>query len=117
MTELDVVGKSLLRQDALEMVTGQARYSADVAIPGLLHAKLLRSPFPHARIISINTARAEKLPGVWAVIGPDDVPRFPPGPFWETNTPCAATVSLAVWAIRSPQSRRRALTWRRKPLN
>jgi CO/xanthine dehydrogenase Mo-binding subunit len=52
--------------DGPERVTGAARYTFDVSLPGMLHAKVLRSPHPHARIRSIETGRAEALPDVFA---------------------------------------------------
>jgi xanthine dehydrogenase YagR molybdenum-binding subunit len=55
------------RSDALEKVTGQARYTADKRYPGMLEGAILRSPHPHARVLRINTARAEALEGVRAV--------------------------------------------------
>jgi xanthine dehydrogenase molybdenum-binding subunit len=66
--EFSVVGKSTPRIDAYERVTGQAQYTGDIQLPGMLYARVLRSPHPHARIISIDTSKAEKLPGVKAVI-------------------------------------------------
>lgn len=74
MVELSVVGKSVPRVDALEKVTGKAKYSADLKLPGMLYTKVLRSPYPHARIINVNTSRAEKLAKVRAVITGKDVP-------------------------------------------
>jgi xanthine dehydrogenase YagR molybdenum-binding subunit len=65
--ELRVVGKSVPRMDALEKVTGQARYTFDVQLPGMLHARTLNSTVPHARIKSIDTSRAETYPGVRSV--------------------------------------------------
>ena len=50
--------------DGPDKVTGAARYTFDVSVPGMLHAKVLRSPYPHADILSIDTMRAEALPGV-----------------------------------------------------
>lgn len=78
MDNLDVVGKSLPRVDALDKATGQAVYAADVDLPGMLHARIKRSPLPHARILNINTSRAAKLPGVRAVLTGREVnlPRF-----------------------------------------
>jgi xanthine dehydrogenase molybdenum-binding subunit len=66
--EYNVVGKRPIRQDGAEKVTGQARYGADVHLPGMLYGKILRSPYAHARIRSIDTRHAEELPGVHAVI-------------------------------------------------
>jgi xanthine dehydrogenase YagR molybdenum-binding subunit len=66
--DLKVVGKSTPRIDALERVTGQARYTEDVYLPGMLFARVLRSPHPHARVRSIDTSAAEALPGVMAIL-------------------------------------------------
>ena len=74
MNELKVVGRSLLRKDALVKVTGEAQYVADVPFEDLLHAAILRSPHHHARIIDINTQATKALDGVIAVITADDVP-------------------------------------------
>lgn len=68
IAEYSVVGKSVIRLDALEKVTGEAKYCTDIDIPGMLYGKVLRSPSAHAKIISIDTSRAEKLPGVRVVI-------------------------------------------------
>ena len=62
--DLKVVGRSVTKQDALGLACGQARFTDDVVIPGLTHAKVLGSPHPHARIAAIDTSRAEALPGV-----------------------------------------------------
>jgi xanthine dehydrogenase molybdenum-binding subunit len=66
--EFSVVGKRIPRIDAYERVTGQAQYTGDIQLPGMLYARVLRSPHPHATIVSIDTSKAEKLPGVKAVI-------------------------------------------------
>ncbi|QES39989.1 aldehyde oxidase [Streptomyces venezuelae] len=57
-----------------EIVTGTARYTFDVDVPGLLHMKLLRSPHPHARIVAIDTRAARTVPGVHAVLTHEDAP-------------------------------------------
>lgn len=62
-----VVGKDVPRTDAVAKVTGAAQYVADINLPGMLHAAVLRSPHPHARIISIDTSAAAAMPGVKAV--------------------------------------------------
>jgi len=62
-----VVGKEVPRTDAVPKVTGAAQYVADLHFPGMLHAAVLRSPHPHARIVSIDTSAAAALPGVRAV--------------------------------------------------
>jgi len=66
--ELSVIGRSIDRRDALDKVTGAAIYSSDMTLPGMLHAKILRSPHAHARIVRIDTSRAAALPGVHAVL-------------------------------------------------
>ena len=62
------------RIDGVEKVTGAARYAADVCRPGMLWAKVLRSPLPHARILRIETSAARALPGVHAVLTAEDLP-------------------------------------------
>src|SRR6266849_1029470 len=71
--EYKVVGTRPIRHDGVEKVTGQARYGADIRLPGMLYGKILRSPYAHARIKSINTRHAEELPGVHAVITSADL--------------------------------------------
>ena len=63
-----VVGTRPIRHDGADKVTGQAKYGADIILPGLLHGKILRSPHAHARIKSIDTSKAEAAPGVHAVV-------------------------------------------------
>jgi len=65
--EFNVIGKSVRRRDALAKVTGEATFTTDVKLPGMLYAKVLRSPYPHARIKRIDVSKAERLPGVKAV--------------------------------------------------
>ncbi len=71
---LNVVGASVDRLDAVEKVTGRARYIADIFRHGMLYAVALRSPLAHARIKSIDTAAAEALDGVHAVLTHENVP-------------------------------------------
>ena len=66
--DLDVVGKPTPRIDAVERVTGRAKYTWDIQLPGMLYARIKRSPHAHARIVRIDTSHAEALPGVHAVI-------------------------------------------------
>lgn len=72
--EFQVVGRPHRKVDGLAKATGAAVYADDVVLPGMLHAKTLRSPHPHARIVAIDTSRAEALPGVHAVITGADLP-------------------------------------------
>src|SRR5512139_1825577 len=67
------IGKRGLRpKEAPEKVTGRAIYTNDVSLPGMLYAKVYRSPYAHARIKSMDSSKAEALPGVRAVIRYDD---------------------------------------------
>ena len=61
---LNVVGKRAPNIDALERVTGRAKYTGDIDLPGMLVARVLRSTRPHARLVSIDTSKAEAIPGV-----------------------------------------------------
>jgi CO/xanthine dehydrogenase Mo-binding subunit len=72
--QLKVVGKALPRLDGIDSVTGRATYTVDVALPGLLHARLFRSPLPHAKIRRLDVSRARALPGVASVLTADDAP-------------------------------------------
>ncbi|MDP6410472.1 MAG: molybdopterin-dependent oxidoreductase [Planctomycetota bacterium] len=69
-----VIGKPHRKVDGLAKATGQALYADDLSLPGMLHAKTLRSPHAHARIVSIDTSRAAALDGVHAVITGADLP-------------------------------------------
>jgi len=70
---LRVVGRSVRRPDAMDKVTGRARYVTDLSQPGMLHAALLRSPHAHARIRSIEVSAARAVPGVHAVVTSADL--------------------------------------------
>jgi CO/xanthine dehydrogenase Mo-binding subunit len=75
--ELKVVGHRNLCPDGVDKVTGRAKYGADLILPGMLFGRVLRSPHAHAKIKSIDTSAAEKLPGVKAVITGKDFPDQP----------------------------------------
>ncbi len=66
--EFKIVGTRAPRPDGIDKVTGRAQFGADKNAPGMLIGKILRSPHAHARIKSIDTSRAVKLPGVKAVV-------------------------------------------------
>ena len=68
------VGSRPIRHDGFDKVTGKALYGADIDLPGLIHGKILRSPHAHAKILSIDTSEAEKLPDVHTVITNHDFP-------------------------------------------
>jgi CO/xanthine dehydrogenase Mo-binding subunit len=68
MEEYSVIGKRIPRVDGLAKVTGEGKYAADYEMPGMLWCKIARSPYAHAKILNIDTSRAERLPGVKKVI-------------------------------------------------
>ena len=72
--EYKVVGKRPIRHDGYDKVTGKAQYGADISLPGMIHGKILRSPHAHARILSIDTSKAEAHPDVEAVATSADFP-------------------------------------------
>ena len=78
-SEFSIVGKRPIRPDGLDKVTGRAKFGADLSMAGQLVGKVLRSPHPHARIKSINTAKAAALPGVKAVMTGKETPSFSSG--------------------------------------
>jgi xanthine dehydrogenase molybdenum-binding subunit len=73
--EFSVIGKRLPRPDGVDKATGAAKYVVDMKLPGMLVGKVLGSPYPHAKILRIDKSKAEKLPGVEAVITIHDVPK------------------------------------------
>ncbi|MFC2030615.1 xanthine dehydrogenase family protein molybdopterin-binding subunit [Chloroflexota bacterium] len=74
-SHLSVVGTSPPKVDGVDKVTGAAKYAADIMLPDMLYGKILRSPHPHAQVLSIDTTTALQLDGVKAVLTVDDVPR------------------------------------------
>ena len=72
---LTIVGKGVPVKDAIEKVTGSIKYGVDFAVPHMAHGKILRSPHAHARIVSIDTTRAEAITGVYGVVTHEDAPR------------------------------------------
>jgi 4-hydroxybenzoyl-CoA reductase alpha subunit len=89
MAEYSFVGKGINRVDAREKVTGEAVFSADVKLPGMLFGKIKRSSHPFAKILSIDVSRAIKLPGVRTVITSRDVKQFRYGPIIADELPLA----------------------------
>jgi 4-hydroxybenzoyl-CoA reductase alpha subunit len=72
--EYDVIGQPTPKKDGTLKALGSAEYADDISMPGMLHGKLLRSPHSHARIVRIETSRAEALPGVRAIVTGKDFP-------------------------------------------
>ena len=99
MDNLLYVGKSIPRKDGPLKATGRAQYTVDISLPGMLIGKVLRSPHPHARILSIDTSQAEKLPGVKAVVTAADSLQIKHG-FVETPRYPADQYPIAVDTVR-----------------
>ncbi len=72
----NVIGRPEIRIDGGEKATGSAIYTVDVRLPGMAHGKILRSPYPHAKVVRVDCGKAEKLPGVYAVITREDQQRI-----------------------------------------
>ena len=71
-----VVGQRPIRPDGIDKVTGGAQFGADLPVPGALVGRVLRSPHPHARLVSVDVSKALAIPGVKAVITSDDLPNL-----------------------------------------
>ena len=97
------IGKNTIRPDGAEKVTGRAEYAADTTMPGMLWGKILRSPYPHATIKSINTKKAESLPGVHAVATHDDSVDFP------IDTPVILGIQDMRWMARNVLAKEKVL--------
>src|SRR3954467_10606651 len=97
------IGQRTVRPDGVDKVTGRAAFAADTTMPGMIWGKVLRSPHPHARIKSIDTSKAEALPGVKAVVSARDVVDFP----------IAKSVMLGIqdmrWMCRNVMAREKVL--------
>jgi len=89
VAEHTFIGKGIPRVDGREKVTGKAIFSADLKFPGMLFGRIKRSPHPFAKILSIDTSRAIKLPGVRAIITSRDIKQFPYGPIIADELPLA----------------------------
>ncbi|HYL97732.1 MAG TPA: hypothetical protein VEZ90_02170 [Blastocatellia bacterium] len=108
-----ILGERVPRIDAYERVSGSAVYARDLILPDMLHAAVLRCPFPHALVKSLDTSKAEKLPGVRALLTNADrearivlpypwwVPLGPPMMLFDTHCRYAGE-EVAVVAAESP---------------
>jgi CO/xanthine dehydrogenase Mo-binding subunit len=120
MTAPAMVGARALRGDGKAKVTGAADYAVDVVLPGMVHARLWRSPVPAGRVVALHAAEAERIPGVLAVVGADQAPRHPTGlVIWDqplfageqiryVGEPIAAVVGETVAAVNAAIGRLRA---------
>ena len=97
------IGERTVRPDGVDKVTGRAAFAADSTMPGMIWGKVLRSPHAHAIIKSIDTSKAEALPGVKAVVTADDIVDFP------FDTPFPLGIQDMRWMCRNVLARERAL--------
>ena len=108
---LAVVGRSASRRELPDKLTGAAQYSADIALPGMLHGVIVRSPHPHAEVLVVDAAPALALPGVHAAVTPADAPaaRLAPDlPVLDTRVRFAGDEVAAVAAADLDTARRAA---------
>jgi len=97
------IGQRTIRPDGADKVTGRAAYSADNSMPGMIWAKVLRSPHAHANIRGIDTAKAAKLPGVKAIVTAQDLVEFP------LDKPVMLGIQDMRWMCRNVLAREKAL--------
>ena len=97
------IGERTIRPDGVDKVTGRAAFAADTSMPGMIWGKVLRSPHAHAVIKSIDTSKAEALPGVKAVVTAADIVDFP------VDTPVALGIQDMRWMCRNVLAREKAL--------
>ena len=86
------IGGEIRRVDAYDKVTGQTRYVEDISMPGLLHARVLRSPHHYARLLSMDTSAAARIPGVIRIITSEDIPGVNGFPEYSHNEPLLTPV-------------------------
>ena len=98
------IGKRTPRPDGADKVTGRAAYAADTTMPGMIWGKVLRSSHPHAKIRGIDTSKAEKLPGVKAIVTSKDIVDFP-----IEKGPVMLGIQDMRWMCRNVMARERAL--------
>ena len=110
-SQFKIIGTRQPKIDAFERVSGRAKYASDFYLPRMLYLKVLRSPYPHARIVSIDTSKALALPGVAAVLTHKDMPAYE----WHPGMPILADVArfvgddIAVVAARDEETATEAL--------
>ncbi|HET8644528.1 MAG TPA: xanthine dehydrogenase, partial [Vicinamibacteria bacterium] len=95
MASFDTVGRPEKRVDAVKLATGRGTFVDDIALAGMLHARILRSPYAHARIVKIDASAARAIPGVACVLTHEDVPRVPyttAGQGWPEPSPYDAVM-------------------------
>jgi len=114
MGDLNYVGKSIPKLDAVDKATGRVQYIQDLKRPGMLYGKILYSRYPHAKIAHIDASRAKQLPGVRVVLTGDDIPAIRMG-VYKDNPPLKAGKvrsyrdEVAAVAATDPDTARKAL--------
>ncbi len=114
MQELHAVGKRIPKIDAVDKATGRVQYIQDLKLPGMLYGKILYSKYPHARIVKIDTSKAEQLPGVRTVLTGEDIPDIKMG-VYKDNRPlkkgkvCSYRDEVAAVAAIDPKTATDAL--------
>ncbi len=104
----EVVGRPAARVDGLARARGEALFTGDIRLPGMLHAAVLRSPHPRARVTRIDLSAALEAPGVRAAVGPGDIPALTDEPGYEGQAVaavCADTFDQAAEAVRAGRGR------------
>ena len=84
-----IIGKRQPKVDAWERVSGKAKYASDIYLPGMLYARILRSPYPHAKVVKIDVEKAKALPGVKAILTFKEVPSFR----WHADMPILTDIA------------------------
>jgi xanthine dehydrogenase molybdenum-binding subunit len=113
--EFSVVGKPVPKLDAADKAMGKAMYIQDIKLPGMVYGKILYSRFAHARIVSMDISKAAALPGVYAVVTGDDVPKGMVMGFYKDNPPlkkgkvCSFRDEVAAVAAKTAEIAARAL--------
>jgi aldehyde oxidoreductase len=97
-----IIGGDPWRRDAIDKVTGRARYVEDIVMPDMLHAKVLRSPHHHARLLALNVDKAARLPGVVRVLTAQDVPGENGLGDYSRNEPLLTPVGVTVKMVGAP---------------
>ncbi len=114
MAMAPTIGRWVRREDGAPKVTGRTVYTGDLKLPGLLHARLVLSPYPHARIVSIDAEAARALPGVVGVYTADDLPLTEPKGLTRSRQPLARERVLLRRASRRGRGSRERRGCRRR---
>ncbi len=91
---MSVVGEAITRVDGKSKVTGEAKYAAEFQVPNVAHAVMVRSTVPNGKILSMDTALAQRVPGVIAILTPSNAPKLPQGGKAGIHPPAGRTLSL-----------------------